>query len=243
MSRLPLHILQHEPDDPPGTIAVALGELGVPFEVRRLDLGDPLPEWPGETAGVISLGGAMHVHQRHEYPFLDAEIRLLRRLVHDGGPAWGICLGAQLLTLAAGGEVYRRREPEAGWTWIEKVRDDPLLRGVPSPFVAFNWHEYSCKLPPHGQLVAARGRGVQAYRAGGRAWATQFHPEVDEAMAPHWVEDMAKEYAHRGDDFIAGLRADTERFLPGYPAFCRTLVRNFVCTAGLLACDPPPARG
>ena len=31
----PLTIVQHEPDDPPGSIAVALDELGVPFEVCR----------------------------------------------------------------------------------------------------------------------------------------------------------------------------------------------------------------
>ena len=37
MSPKPLVILQHESDDPPGSIAAALRDLGVPFEVRRLD--------------------------------------------------------------------------------------------------------------------------------------------------------------------------------------------------------------
>ena len=33
----PLTIVQHEPDDPPGSIAVALNDLGVPFTVCRVD--------------------------------------------------------------------------------------------------------------------------------------------------------------------------------------------------------------
>ena len=105
----PLTIVQHEPDDPPGSIAVALTELGVPFEVRRVDLGEALPAWPDETAGLISLGGAMHATQTREYPFLAEEIKLMRRMVHEGAPVWGICLGAQLLAIAAGGDAYRRK--------------------------------------------------------------------------------------------------------------------------------------
>ena len=98
----PVTIVQHEPDDPPGSIAVALHDLGVPFAVCRLDQGDALPSWPHETSGLISLGGAMHVTQTKDHPFLADEIKLMRRVVHEGGPVWGICLGAQLLTLAAG---------------------------------------------------------------------------------------------------------------------------------------------
>lgn len=237
MSPKPLVILQHEPDGPPGTIAVALRELKVPFEVRHLDQGDELPAWPQETAGLIVMGGSMHVTQTREHHFLEPEIKLMRRVLHEGGPVWGICLGAQLLTLAAAGDVYRRKQPEVGWVAIEKVADDRLLRGVPSPFVAFNWHAYSCRLPATSHLVARRGNGVQVFRVGGKAWATQFHPEVDVAMAPHWVEDAVREHAEFGAEFAERLRADTEALLPAYPDFCRKLTENFVLTSGLLPAD------
>jgi GMP synthase (glutamine-hydrolysing) len=233
----PVAILQHEADDPPGSIAAALRDLGVSFEVRRLDLGDPLPAYPDETSGVISMGGAMHVTQTREFPFLFEEKRLLRRVHHQGGPVWGICLGAQLLTEAVGGSVYRRKEPEVGWVEIEKIAEDPLLHGVTSPFVAFNWHEYSCTLPPTAHAVAERGDGLQVFRCGGRSWATQFHPEVDEEMAPHWLVDAVRDRKHLGPAFEEQLRADTERYLPGYPAFCRRLTENFVRTSGLLPLD------
>ena len=237
MDLKPLVILQHEADDPPGSIAVALHDLGVPFEVRRLDEGDALPEWPHEASGIIALGGSMHVTQTREYPFLSGEIKLMRRIVHEGGPLWGVCLGAQLLALAAGGDVYRRKKPEVGWIRIEKVADDPLLRGISSPFVAFSWHACSCSVPATSHLIARKGDGVQAFRAGGRAWATQFHPEIDVVMAPHWVRDAAEEHHEQGKDWIDELRADTDRYLPAYPSFCRTLTENFVLMSELLHAD------
>ena len=138
MDPKPLIILQHDPDNPPGSIAVALRDLGVPFEVRRLDEGGALPQWPHETSGIIALGGAMHVTQTREHPFLEGEIKLMRHIVHEGGPVWGVCLGAELLALAAGGDVYKRKKPDVGWVSIEKVADDPLLRGISSPFIAFS---------------------------------------------------------------------------------------------------------
>jgi len=230
----PLTIVQHAPDDPPGSIAVALGEFGVPFVVCRVDQGDALPASQAETSALISLGGTMHVTDTHKHPFLADEIKLMRRMVHAGDPVWGICLGAQLLAIAAGGAAYRRKHAEVGWTSIEKVHDDPLLHGISSPFVAFNWHEYSCKLSPTSHLVARCGEGVQVFRAGGRAWGTQFHPEVDADMAPHWVSDAVKEQKHLGDAFAEQLRTETDERLPGYPAFCRHITENFLRTSGLL---------
>jgi GMP synthase (glutamine-hydrolysing) len=237
MDPKPLVILQHEPDDPPGSIGVALRDLGVPFEIRHLDEGDALPEWPREAAGIIALGGSMHVTQTKEHPFLADEIKLMRRIVHEGGPVWGVCLGAQLLALAAGGDVYKRKTPEVGWVSIEKVADDPLLHGISSPFIAFSWHAYSCSVPATSHLIARKGDGVQVFRAGGKAWATQFHPEVDASMAPHWVEDAAKEHHEQGKEWIDQLHADTVRHLPAYPSFCRTLTENFVRASDLIPAD------
>jgi GMP synthase-like glutamine amidotransferase len=110
---------------------------------------------------------------------------------------------------------------------------------VSSPFVAFSWHEYSCRVPATSHLIARKGNGVQAFRAGGRAWATQFHPEIDVALAPHWVEDAAKEHHEQGTDWLERLRADTDRYLPGYPSFSRRLTENFALASGLLAADTP----
>jgi len=230
----PLFVLQHDADDPPGGVGTALHELGVSFEVCRLDKGDELPSWPDEASGIISLGGAMHATQTKEHPFLAEEITLLRHIVHAGGPVWGISLGAQLLTLAAGGDLFKCKHPEVGWIEIEKAAEDPLLHGITSPFIIFSWHEYGCKLPPTAHLVARRGESVEAFRAGGKAWATLFHPEVDADMVPHWVDDAVRTYKEFDEEFAAALRTETARRLPeNYPEFCRRVTENWVNAVGL----------
>ena len=207
----------------------------MPFEVCRVDLDEALPAWPDETAGLISLGGAMHATQTKEYPFLAAEIKLMRRIVHEGGPVWGICLGAQLLAIAAGGDAYRRKHPEVGLDVASRrsptTRCSTASPRRSSPSTGTRTRA-SCRRPAH--LVATCGDGVQVFRAGGRAWGTQFHPEVDAEMAPHWVRDAVKEQKHLGEAFAEKLRAETDERLPAYPAFCRRITENFVVTAGLL---------
>lgn len=234
MSANPLVILQHDADDPPAGIATALSALGVRFEVRRLYDGDGLPA-PHEAAGVISLGGAMHAHETHKHPFLDDEVKLLRHLIHDGAAVWGVCLGAQLVALAAGGDVFKLKTPEIGWVSIEKEVDDPILHNVSSPFTAFCWHEYACTVPTTSHLVASSAAGVQVFRAGGNAWATQFHPEIDASIAPHWVDDAVTRLKHVDEAWPAKLRNDTEDNLPAAAALCRQLTENFVVHCGLAA--------
>jgi GMP synthase-like glutamine amidotransferase len=233
----PIVILQHEPDDPPALVARALADLNVPFEVRRLDEGESLPAYPEEASALIVMGGSMHVHQGDAYPFLEAEEVYLRALLKRSAPIWGICLGAQLLAVAAGGAVYERKSPEIGWTTIEKTLDDPLLHGIGSPFVAFEWHLYSCQLPPFGQSIAQRGDGLQVFRAGGRAWGTQFHPEVDADMIGRWLADEEKDLEHRFPGLAAKVRAETPQLLDANEVFCRLLTKNFLLTSGLLAAD------
>ena len=182
---------------------------------------------------MISLGGEMHPTQTVAYPFLEAELEHSRRLLEAGAPLWGVCLGAELLALAAGGEVYQRDEDEIGWVPVEKVADDPLLAGVDSPFPAFNWHSYSFTVPPGGRLIARREGGVQAVRVAEHAWATQFHPEVDGDIVARW---MAAE-DDGGAALAPRLRAEGDRLLAGYPAFCRRLTRNFVLTSGIARAD------
>lgn len=234
MSAKPLVILQHDAGDPPAGIATALSTLGVAFEVRRLFDGDSLPAWPGEAAGLISLGGAMHAHQTHQFPFLGDEVKLLRHVIHDGGPVWGVCLGAQLVCEAAGGDVFKLKAPEVGWVAVEKECDDALLHEISSPFTVFSWHEYACKVPATSHLVAGSDVAVQVFRAGGNAWATQFHPEVDAAIAPHWVDDAAKNLKHVDAAWLEQLRRDTEANLAANGRLCHTITRNFVTHCGLL---------
>ena len=55
---------------------------------------------------VVVLGGPIGVYDRQAYPFLDAELELLRFRLDHKRPTIGICLGAQLIAAAAGASVY-----------------------------------------------------------------------------------------------------------------------------------------
>jgi GMP synthase (glutamine-hydrolysing) len=228
--KLPVTILQHDPGSPAGTIIDALDELNVPYEIRRLDAGGSLPSWPDETAGIISLGGHADVKRAGH-----SEVNLLRRIVNEGGPVWAIGLGAELLTMATGGEVYQKRKPELGWVTIEKAVDDPLLHGVSSPFVGFCWHTHWCKLSPMSHVTAEHNGEVEAFRAGGRAWATQFHPEITAEVAQRWIDEGVRKHHDLDPTFVDKLREQTEELLPKYAAFCRQLTLNFLAASDLLS--------
>lgn len=147
--------------------------------------------WPSldDVSGVVVLGGEMNADEVERHPFLGRERELLRDAVGEGVPILGICLGAQLLARVLGASVGPAPE-EVGFTEVvltDEARSDPLLGGLPARFDAFQWHRYGFGLPAGAVALARNDAGLQAFRHGDRAWAVQFHPEVDGAIAAAWA--------------------------------------------------------
>lgn len=139
----------------------------------------------------IVLGGAMHADQLDAHPWLVPEKQVLRQLLDARIPVLGVCLGAQLLAEATGGETRRAALPEIGWFRVEVCPDghsDPLLDGLEG-FEAFQWHSYEC-VPPSGSAILARNDlCAQAFRVGESAWGIQFHAEVSAAIVNRWIDE------------------------------------------------------
>ena len=109
----------------------------------RPDLGDlpPDPARLPETIAVV-LGGPMGVNDRHEphMDWLQVELEWLSAWHQQQKPVLGICLGAQLLAVAAGGSVeplevgdppHPLKELGIGAIhWLQESGDDPLLAGM-----------------------------------------------------------------------------------------------------------------
>ena len=230
-----LHIIQNDPDVPPGNLAENLAALGIAFRLHQIYRAEALPN-PAEMTALIVLGGAMGANDDERYPFLSPLKQLIRVCLEQGIPYLGICLGGQLLAAASGSPVVPCRWEELGTlqvTLTQKGETDPLFAGISSPFGTFQWHHDSFDLPAEATLLASSPACPhQAFRLGSNAWGLQFHPEVTEQIIRAWAAwDPAT--ACRTEELVTDFQAQQ-------PAYLRTaehLLKNFLQTAVLLRCS------
>ncbi len=141
----------------------------------------------------------MGVYEDDVYPFIKAELRLIRSALAQRCPVLGICLGAQLLARAAGAQVYKGEAKEIGWFNVSLTaegRGDKLLLGLPDAFIVFQWHGDTFTTPPRAvNLAGSELFERQLIRVGANAYGIQFHLEVDEPMIKEWLAINAKEVA------------------------------------------------
>jgi GMP synthase (glutamine-hydrolysing) len=183
--------LIHQPDAPTGTFADAVRERGDELLEWTASNGPP-PQDPAAFDAVFVFGGSMHVDQDSKHPWLREEDDLLKRLLGEGVPIFGVCLGGQLLAKAAGARVGPASQEEVGWHEVEltaEARTDPVFGELPERFDALQWHSYAFELPPGAVAMAMSPVCLQGYRLGERAWGVQFHPEVDGPILERWLRD------------------------------------------------------
>jgi GMP synthase-like glutamine amidotransferase len=193
----------HEHDAGSGVFADAAAERADEL-VEWIPAEQPVPELDRFDAALV-FGCGMHVDQNDAHPWLRGELELLRELLARGTPALGVCLGAQLLAVAAGGAARPAAEPEIGWTAIEltaHAAGDPLLGPLPARFEGFHWHSYEIELPDGAVPLARNALCLQAFRLrDAPAWGIQFHAEVTAESVASWLRD----YGRDDDAVCAGL--------------------------------------
>ena len=214
------------------------------FEKVVAERGDTLDRWvvangeavrgdPSLWDAVMVFGGAMHPDQDAEHPWLGREVDFIAEALSQGVPTIGVCLGAQLVARAAGAGVGPADRPEVGWFTVELSDDgarDPVVGVLPPRVDAFQWHYYTFELPDGAVQLASNANARQAYRLGDRAWAIQFHAEVERHMLDRWFVE--------GEDELpkprAELEAETDRLLGGWNAHGRALCGAFLDEAARL---------
>jgi GMP synthase (glutamine-hydrolysing) len=202
-----LHI-QNESTDPAGLFVDALERHGFTVDTLHPYAGDELPASLHGVDALVAGGGLVDTHQAGEHPWLAQEIELVREALAQRTPFMGLCLGAQVLTEAAGGTVYRCEPHEIGWHEVEltpAAAEDALFEGLPRRFQAMQWHYYACR-PGNGAVeLMTNPVSLQALRVGDAAWGTQFHIEVTRPVLLTWLE--------MGGDDLAANGYPRERFL------------------------------
>lgn len=219
MTTLPILVVEHEAECPPGWMGEWLAEAGCAVDVRRPYAGDPLPTRLDDHRSMLVLGGSMDAYSDDQFPWLADVKRLVRAAAEEHVPVLGICLGHQLAAVALGGVV--RSNPrgqqigvlEVGWA--PAATSDPLLAPVSSARVAVQWNNDIVTIPPTATQVLARaGTGeLQVARFAPTVWGLQSHPEAGVEIVGQWAakdRDHARERGVDVDEYVDRVAAATD---------------------------------
>ena len=202
-----LLVVQHVDHEDAALVGELARQRGLSLETLRPDRGDPLPD-PSACANSIALvlGGPMSVNERHQpdLDWLHTELNWLRAWHQQRRPVLGICLGAQLLAVAAGGSVQPlqvgappQQLKELGLGAIHWVADpsrEALLQGQASSSLVLHWHGDRIQLPAEATLLGSSLHcAEQVFRIGDHAIGLQCHLEVDENALQRWI---AKDHSY-----------------------------------------------
>jgi len=184
-------IFQHSDIGTPGRLGATLRDHGFRLDIRRPDLHpESVPTDLDDVHGLVILGGPQNVTDIAKYPWMQAEIELLRAAHQREIPVIGICLGAQMIAHALGGEVAPRERPAVGFYPMNLTmagQTETLLAGIAweSPQV-FTCGQEIKSLPPGATLLAsARTTKHVIFKAGLRTFGSIAHFECDRHCVDH----------------------------------------------------------
>ncbi len=192
-----LLVIKHTPTEGAGIFAKFCQDQGIDLDVIELQAGDQFPPL-GDYAGLLVMGGVMNVGDEAEYPWLREEKRYIRTAVNElHKPYLGVCLGAQLLADALGGEVGAMPQREIGVyaiTLNAAGLNSMPTKGMPREFKTLQWHGQEVRrLPENATLLASSPLcQVQAFSVNDHAFGIQFHQEVDQATIDQWRDDLVE---------------------------------------------------
>ncbi len=208
----PVRIFRHVACEGPGYLGTVLTRENVPYEIICIDEGIKVPSSLDDISGLIFMGGAMNVTDPLQW--ISDEKRLIRNAIDSHLPVMGICLGAQLMSAALGGDITHGPGMEIGWHEVSPVRGNEThewLHGLPEKIVPFHWHADSFSTPPGAtDLLHGKCRPHQAF-ALNNSIAMQFHLEMTIDMVEEWVRQYKSDLMNESgciqdaDEILAGL--------------------------------------
>lgn len=194
-----LVVLQHIGIEGPGLFFKVAKEENLILKIIRVDLGEKLPLLKASDILLI-MGGPMGIKDINEskYAWLKKELDYIKDALNKDIGIIGVCLGAQLLAHAAGGDVEilttgnpSKPFPEIGWSPIsssQKNSKNKLINFLEKPIYVLHWHKDRILLPINAELIASSNRcREQFFKIGDRAYGLQFHIETTLEMAKKWI--------------------------------------------------------
>lgn len=203
--------LIHNSSETTGLIGDALKALRLPHKDVHVYNGEGFPRDTSDLSGLVLMGGPMSVNDVTEYPFLLPELQLIEKVLAEGKPILGVCLGSQLIAKALGSDVYVHNRREVGWHPIDLTvegKNDVHLKNIPTQTPVFHWHGETFDLPQGATLLATSEKCKnQAFKWGENTYALQFHLEVTSVMVKDWCstqsgQDYAKSAGEEASDIL-----------------------------------------
>ncbi|MCB4428138.1 type 1 glutamine amidotransferase [Synechococcus sp. MU1643] len=196
-----LLVVQHVDHEDAGLVGELARQRDLTLEILRPERGDPLPDpMASKNSIALVLGGPMSVNDRNQpgMDWLRQELDWLTAWHQQRRPVLGICLGAQLLAVAAGGSVQplqvgappqQLKELGLGAIhWVADPSDAALLNGQSSSSLVLHWHGDRIQLPADAILLGSSLHcAEQVFRIGAHAIGLQCHLEVDGDALERWI--------------------------------------------------------
>lgn len=223
------------------------------FRLDHLNLFDLAPDYRafscpglGSVDLIIALGGPFSAND--DYPALEQERELYLEACGQQIPIFAVCLGAQLLCRALGGQV----RPTGGYQFgLRKISvteagdKDPVFGTIKVPLVP-TLHGDCFSIPEGATALAEghillRGGGYakinMAFRAG-NCYAFQFEPQLTYHQLVVWNRELYNDYLLMGENFdpleeAARNLREFAKFAPLHESQMGDMLRSFLLTVGL----------
>ena len=176
-----------------GYLATFLDEQNIPWQLVKVDEGEPIPSSILAYSGMVLMGGSMSVNDN--LPWMAPLLTLIREARDHDIPLLGHCLGGQLMSKALGAEVTKNSTKEIGWGEVTVSKNETAKNwfGNIETFNAFHWHAETFALPQGAiHLLASPYCQNQAWSMGNHL-ALQTHIEMTAEMVQKWCEEGEKE--------------------------------------------------
>jgi len=226
--------VRHHRIDDAGFVADAFAARGAEVRTHLFPREGPLPALDG-VDHVVVLGASWSVYDERIAGWMSAELDWLRAADQAGIPVFGICFGAQALTVALGGQVEAAPRSEVGWVTVATAAPDLI---EPGPWLEF--HGDLCLPPPGARVLASNDVCVQAYSIG-QHLAVQFHPEVDGPQLQRWLDAGAGESVRQAGQDPDAFLAETVMQEPAAAARADQLVAAAILLTQREDSRRPPA--
>jgi GMP synthase-like glutamine amidotransferase len=189
-------IFRHTRTEEPGYFATFLDRHSIPWQLVKVDEGEPIPDSAAPFSGICLMGGVVSVND--PLPWIEQSLRLIREAVARGVPVIGHCLGAQLMSKALGGRVTKNPVKEIGWGTARVDPGEEAERWLASiggsgPVTVFQWHGETFSLPSGATRLLSNPFCANQMFALGPHLGMQCHVEMTEAMIETWSKGWENE--------------------------------------------------